>query len=204
MPTQNQQTIKLPKPSFDGPVSVEKAILKRRSIREYNNQPLSLNHVAQLLWVSQGIVTKEGFRTVPSAGALYPFDMYLVAGHIKDLDAGVYLYDPKNHQITLTASGDKRSALHAATYNHDCVRDGAASIVMTTVYEKTTQKYGDPGINYINMEAGHASQNLYLQAVSLNLGTVAVAAIKPDDFKKILELPKNVEPIYLMPFGHIA
>jgi SagB-type dehydrogenase family enzyme len=193
--------IALPAPRQTSAVSIEEALLKRQSVRDYRPLPLTLTEVAQLLWAAQGISARPDYRTVPSAGALYPLEVYLVVGQVSDLRPSVYHYEPEAHALTVVVEGDQRSALSAAALHQTWVRDGAVSLVFTAVYERTTGRYGDRGTTYVHMEAGHASQNVYLQAVALGLGTVAVGAFEDDQVKRVLGLPAAEQPLYIMPVG---
>lgn len=194
--------IKLPEPNYKSNVSIEEAFLKRRSIRSYKDEPLTLFEISQLLWSAQGITDKRmGFRTAPSAGALYPLEIYVVVGKVKDLEPGVYRYRPETHDIILVLKGDKRKELYNASLQQDWVKNAPIVIVISAVFERTTSKYGERGIRYVYMEAGHCAQNIYLQCVSLNLGTVTVGAFYDEEVKKILDLQKKETPLYLMPVG---
>jgi len=195
------QTVKLPKPRYDSDVSIEQTLLRRRSIRDYTGEPLELWEVGQLLWAAQGITADWGGRTAPSAGATYPLETYLVVGEVKGLGKGVYKYDPHRHELSKVLDGDKRAELARAALRQDWVREGAVDIVFTAVYERTTRRYGERGIRYVHMEVGHAAQNVYLQAVALNLGTVVVGAFYDDQVKRILDLPQGEHPLYIMPVG---
>jgi len=193
--------VKLPKPRYNSDVSLEQTLLQRRSVRDYTNEPLYLQQVSQLLWAAQGITDLRGLRTAPSAGALYPLEVYVVVGNVQSLSPGVYRYEPDGHQLVKTIDGDKRASLAVAALGQDCVKEGAINIVFTAVYERTTQKYGERGIRYVHMEAGHAAQNVYLQAVALNLGTVVIGAFHNDQVMEILSLPQQEQPLYIMPVG---
>lgn len=194
-------TIMLPEPRQRSHVSVEEALRDRRSVRNYSSASPTLADIAQLLWSAQGVSDARDRRTAPSAGALYPLELYLVAGNVEALPAGVYQYRPAQHALSRVAVGDKRGGLARAALRQAWVRDSPAVIVMTAVYERTTRKYGDRGKRYVNMEAGHAAQNIYLQAVPLGLGTVTVGAFSDGKVKQILDLPENEVPLYLMPVG---
>ncbi|MDR7475870.1 MAG: SagB/ThcOx family dehydrogenase, partial [Armatimonadota bacterium] len=149
----------------------------RRSIREFKPGPLTLPEVAQLLWAAQGTTDpQEGFRTAPSAGATYPLEVYLAVGRVQKLAEGVYRYSPAAHALARLREGDVRQALADAALGQRCVGEGAAVLVLAAVYERTAQRYGDRGIRYVHMEVGHAAQNVYLQGVTLGLGTVVVGA----------------------------
>jgi len=197
----NEKIINLPEPRHQSEISVEETLLKRRSIRSYKDQPLELAEVSQLLWSAQGITDPYGFRTAPSAGALYPLEVYLVAGKVKDLDSGIYKYIPERHKLRQTGKGDKRAELCRAALGQSCVRTAPVSIVFAAVYERTTSKYGERGIRYVHMEAGHAAENVYLQAVSLKLGTVVIGAFYDSKVKQVVGLENAEEPLYIMPVG---
>lgn len=193
--------IKLPEPRYDSQTSIEKALLERRSIRDYKDEPLTLTQVSQLLWAAQGITDPRGFRTAPSAGALYPLELYVAAGDVTNLPDGIYKYKPHEHELVKVAQGDKRVELSRAALGQASVRKGAAVIVFAAVYERTTAKYGERGIRYTHIEVGCAAQNFYLQAVSLNLGTVFVGAFYDNKVKKIMKMKNNEQPLSLMPIG---
>jgi SagB-type dehydrogenase family enzyme len=193
--------INLPEPQYDSDVSIEQSFLNRRSIRSYTGEPLTLREVSQLLWAAQGITDPRGFRTAPSAGALYPLEVYLVAGDVEDLTSGVYRYEPDGHQLVRIIDGDKRAELADAALAQPSVKEGAISIVFAAVYERTTVKYGERGIRYVHMEAGHAGQNLCLQATAMGLGVVTVGAFHDEQVSKLLNLPQDEKPLYIIPVG---
>lgn len=194
-------TIKLPPPKYESNISVEQALFQRRSIRDYKDAPLTLAEVSQLLWAAQGITNQKGYRTTPSAGALYPLETYVVVGNVEGLTTGVYKYKPDQHELINVLVGDKRSELAAAALNQPPVKDGAIDIVFSAIPERTTRKYQERGIRYVFMEVGHAAQNVYLQAVALNLGTVVIGAFTDSEVKEILNMPDNEHPLYIMPVG---
>ena len=198
---ENSVRIILPKPRYDSATSIEEALLKRRSVRSYTNEALTLQEVAQLLWAAQGITEPGGKRTAHSAGALYPIEVYVVVGNVEGIAEGVYKYQPHQHELVKVLEGEQRKALAKAALDQQSVAQGAIDIVITAIYERTTSKYGDRGIRYVHMEAGHAAQNVYLQAVALGLGTVSIGAFYDSLVKETLNLPKNEEPLYIMPVG---
>jgi len=204
MPTPSPEQaniIKLPEPQYDSDVSIEQSLLNRRSIRSYTGEPLTLQEVSQLLWAAQGITDARGLRTAPSAGALYPLEVYLVAGDVEDLPPGVYRYEPDGHQLVKTMDGDGRAGLASAALGQGCVKEGAVAFVFTGVYERTTGKYGDRGIRYVHIEVGHAAQNLCLQATAMGLGAVTVGAFNDEQVTKLLNLPGDEQPLYIIPIG---
>ena len=203
MPEYKSETIKLPEPQQDSNTSIEEALLKRRSVRRYKDGPLTLAEVSQLLWAAQGITNPEGLRTAPSAGALYPLEIYVVAGNVNGLPDGVYSYKPYKHELLKVISGDKRNELCNAALGQTSVRNAAAVIVFSAFYERTTMKYGDRGIKYVHIETGHAAQNVFLQAVALTLGTVVIGAFYDDAIKEVLKMSDNEQPLYIMPVGRM-
>jgi SagB-type dehydrogenase family enzyme len=200
-PAPGKTIIALPAPEFDGSTSVEQALLERRSVREYRDEPLSLPEIGQLLWAAQGITSPSGKRTAPSAGALYPLELYLVAGDVEGLQVGVYKYIPHDHALKEITTGDKRSDLTIAALKQESILKAPAVIVLSAVYERTRVKYGDRGDRYVHMEIGFAAQNIYLQAESLELGTVFIGAFYDESVKKILEIPEEEQPLGIMPLG---
>jgi len=195
------QGMPLPTPRYDSEISLEKALLRRRSVRDYIEQALTLKELSQLLWASQGVTDPRGFRTAPSAGALYPLEILVVVGNVEGLEAGFYRYKPQTHRILKVLGGDKRGELADAALGQKCVRSAPIGIVVTAVYERTTGKYGERGIRYVHIEVGHAVQNLCLQAVALELGIVTVGAFHDDRVSQILNLPNEEKPLYLVPVG---
>jgi len=194
-------TLALPQPRRASQVSVEEALARRRSVRQYPDEPLTLAEVSQLLWAAQGITSERGYRTAPSAGALYPLEVYVVAGNVADLPDGIYRYRSSVHGLIKVAEGDKRGDLCAAARGQASVRDAAAVIVFAAVYERTTAKYGERGIRYVHIEVGHAAQNVFLQAVALDLGAVVVGAFSDEAVKRVVNMNENEQPLYLMPVG---
>jgi SagB-type dehydrogenase family enzyme len=189
--------ITLPPPDRTGRITLEEALARRRSLREFSALALSEQELSQLLWAAQGITHPDGLRTAPSAGALYPLELYVVTA------SGFYHYDPREHRLDLHSEGDLRPALYRASWEQDCVREAPAVFVITAVYERTERKYGhERGPRYVHLEAGHAAQNMLLQAVTLGLGGVTVGAFQDDQVQKALSLPGVHQPLYLIPIGH--
>jgi SagB-type dehydrogenase family enzyme len=189
-------TIKLPAPRYSSDTSVEKALLERRSVRSYKAEPLTIPEIAQILWAAQGITEpKKGMRTAPSARGMYLIEVYLVAGNVTNLPAGIYRYVPQGHELMKITEGNVRDDLFKAA--------GQAQIksapITLVIAGKSVEASGNP--QWTNLEAGHVSQNVYLQAESLKLGAVTMAGFKVDDVKKALKLPANEQPVYLMCIG---
>jgi SagB-type dehydrogenase family enzyme len=198
-----ESDIILPQPRFQGVMSVEEAIKLRRSERDFQDRSLSLEQISQLLWAGQGITM--GFkRAAPSAGATYPLTVYVVVGNdtVSGLPAAVYEYVPTTHSLALVKSGDFRQRIAEACLNQTFIREAPVSIVIAAEYERTTARYGERGNRYVHMEAGHVGQNIYLQAVALELGTVVVGAFLDADLAQVVSLPEEQVPLYVMPVGY--
>jgi SagB-type dehydrogenase family enzyme len=180
-------------------MSVEEAMARRRSIRQFARRELTLEQVGQLAWAAQGITEPaRGLRTAPSAGATYPMEIYLVK---RD---GVFHYLPKGHKLERVSAEDKRAALAQAALGQSSVQEAAVDVVIAAVYERTRQRYGDRAERYVHIEAGHIGQNLHLQAVALGLGSVSVGAFDDAAVSKTLGLPSEQAPLYIIPIGYAA
>lgn len=193
----DMKTIDLPKPRLKGNVSVEEAIGKRRSVRSYSSEEVSLEDISQLLWACQGITNEPmGFRASPSAGALYPLEIYLVK---KD---GLFHYVSEGHKLEVVSDKDVRKSLAAAAWGQKPVSEANMDIVICAVYERVTSKYREHGVRYTDMEAGHAAQNVFLQAEALGLSSVPLGAFTDAAVSKVLSLPRDVKPLYILPVGY--
>jgi SagB-type dehydrogenase family enzyme len=189
--------IDLPAPRLSGSLSLEETLAQRRSNRDYGHAPLTDDQVGQLLWAAQGVTGEHGQRTAPSAGALYPLELYVA------LPQGVYHYEPGAHRLLLVAQADARPDLQRAALQQRAVGQAPAVFVLAAVYQRTAQKYGAQRTpRYVHLEAGHAAQNLLLQAVALRLGAVPIGAFDDAAVQQVLGLPADHEPLYLIPVGH--
>lgn len=197
---EKMEVIDLPEPNLKGSVSVEEALKERRSIREYSKEALELSEISQLLWAAQGI-TGNGFRAAPSAGATYPLETYIAIGNANKVMPALYKYNPEKHRLELVKEGDLRKELCIAAVGQEWVEKAGAVIIFTAFFERTTQSYGERGNNYVYMEAGHAAQNVYLQATALGLGTVVIGAFIDEEIKSLMQLSLDEKPLYLMPVG---
>jgi SagB-type dehydrogenase family enzyme len=191
----------LPESRRDGAYPLERALSERRSVREFAQAPLRLEELAQLAWAAQGQVAPGGHRTAPSAGALYPLELFVVAGNVQGLAAGVYRYQPSLHGLAPLAEGDRRGELVKAAWAQLWMGHAPAILVIAAVERRTTAKYGARGVRYVHMEAGHAAQNVLLQAVALGLGGTVVGAFSDSAVKDAAALPREVQPLYLIPVG---
>jgi SagB-type dehydrogenase family enzyme len=201
----NQSSISLPKPSFDGKVSVEKAIKERRTIRDFKERLLPLNHLSQLLWAAQGITDpNERKRAAPSGGALYPLDIYLIIGGngVEGVEPGVYHYLPEKHLISLLSKGDRRKEIASASLWQMWMAKAPVIFIVTAEYRRITGKYGERGIRYALIEVGHVGQNLFLQAEALGLGAGIVGAFNDAEVLKVIGGPSQHEPLLIMPVGY--
>lgn len=191
-------------PRTSGSVSVEEALAKRRSIREYADKPLAIDQVMQLAWAAQGITKPEhGFRTSPSAGGTYPLEIYVVTRNsgVTELEAGIYRYEPRDHTIVKIIGGDFSTKLMEAALDQEWVGAAPVNFVIAAVFERTTAKYGERGVRYVWQETGHAAQNIYLQATALGLGNVVIGAFHDTKVQAILQLPEIVRPMCIIPVG---
>lgn len=187
----------LPSPHLAGSMSLEEAIASRRSSREFSNIALTMDEISQLCWAAQGITDKRsGLRASPSAGALYPIELYVV------LPGGMYQYRPDSHKIDPHIEGDMRKALQSAALDQEVVGDAPACFVVAAVIDRTAKKYGTRAERYCFMEAGHVGQNILLQAASLGLAGVPVGAFEDRQCAATLKLPKGQRVLYLLPIGH--
>lgn len=186
----------LPMPAVAGKMSVETALAQRRSVREFNDRPLTAAELGQLLWAAQGITNERGYRTAPSAGALYPLEVYVATAD------GLYHYEAGRHALNVFSESDVRPELQEAALNQAPVGQAPAVFVIVAVYERTAVKYGDErSSRYVHLEAGHAAQNLLLQAVALGLGAVPIGAFDDERVQQAMGLPAEQQPLYLIPVG---
>ena len=201
-----ESAVYLPLPKLKGDVSLEEALANRRSIRDYELSPLALEELSQILWAAYGITeTRYGFKTTPSAGATFPLDIYVVVSPNGVVDGesylrpGSYKYYPHPHMIEIVKEGNLTRDLYEAALEQEWVLNAPVNLVFTAVYERTTQRYGDRGVRYVWIEVGHAGQNVYLQATSMNLATVAIGAFYDDLVRDIIGASKREHPLYIMP-----
>ncbi len=197
--------ISLPPPAITGTVSLEEAISMRRTVRSYRPRPLDLRQLSQLLWATHGVIDPvEGRRAIPSAGALYPLEVYVATGKegVEGLEAGVYHFLPEDHALEMILSGDRRREVAEASLWQMWMAEAPVTFVIAAEYARTTVKYRERGTRYVLMEVGHAAQNLFLQSVALGLGAGIVGAFYDDQVANALGLPPEHEPLLLMPVGH--
>ncbi len=190
------EEIKLPEPLKTNE-KIEVCIEKRRSIRRFKKDTLSMQEISTLLWATQGITEKKReFRTAPSAGATYPLEVYLLKHD------GFFRYIPSRHSLVKISDKDMRKELCKACLGQSYVEEAPIDIVITAIPERTTRYYGERGIRYVWIEVGHAAQNLHLEAVALGLGSVPIGAFHDEEIKNLMKLKENEIPCYVIPVGH--
>jgi len=193
--------VTLPEPRRDSGVSLERTLAERRTVREFGPAALCLAELAQLAWAAQGVIAPSGRRTAPSAGALYPLEVYILAANVRDLAPGVYRYQPSLHRLAAVAEGDRRGELAEAAWGQRWIAQAPVILVIAAVERRTTGKYGQRGVRYAHMEAGHAAQNALLQAAALDLDAALVGAFTDSEVQAALGLPRDARPLYLVPVG---
>ena len=171
-------------------------LTRRRSVRDFSDIGLGKEEISQLCWAVQGITSKEGHRTSPSAGAIYPLTLLVVGAD------GVFEYLPKQHSLRLLREGDTRPKLQAAALEQPCVGEAPCCMVMAVDVDRMELKYGPHAERFCYLEAGHAAQNVLLMATELGLGCVPVGAFSDKSVASVLDLKPYVRPVYLLPIGH--
>ncbi len=198
-----QALIELPEPVQTGAVSLEETLARRRSLRAFAPDPVSLQSIGQLAWSAQGVTdVATGYRTAPSAGGTLPVEVDLLLHGVPGLEDGVYRYLPTEHALRRRLLGDRRAAVTETTMNQGFVRDAPVVVALSAVPARITPRFGDLSDRLIDMEVGHVGQNVSLQAVALGLGSVVVVAFREAELVAALELAEGERPIYLIPVGH--
>ncbi|NUO54836.1 MAG: SagB/ThcOx family dehydrogenase [Polyangiaceae bacterium] len=189
----------LPTPRTKGPLSLETAISQRRSHRDFAPGALTPQELAQLTWSAQGITDKErGLRAAPSAGGLYPLELYVVDAK------GIWHYEPSKNALSLITAGDHRAELMQIGVGQAPIGAAAVNLVFTGVIERSRPRYGDRAERYVQIEVGHAAENVLLQATALGLGAVPIAAFDDDAFRKLLRVGEEQTPLYIISVGRMA
>ena len=190
------EIITLGGPSKDGPVSLEQAIAARRSWRDFSPKALTLEQIGQLVWAAQGQDAGSKYRTTPSAGATYPLELFAV------ISDGLFGYLPGKHSLEKLTDQDLRAGLASAAWGQGFIEAAPLTLVFAAQFARTTGRYGRRGVRYVYMEAGHAGQNVQLQAQVLGLGSVAVGAFDDAAVSEVLLLADFLEPIYMVAVGY--
>ncbi len=198
--------VKLPEPEFRG-IAVEQAIARRRSVRNYSDKALTLGQLSRLLFAAQGVTGKkygQPLRSAPSAGAGYPFEIYVVVNNVQDLPRGIYHYSVLDHALEMIKAGDFRGKITDAGLKQDMLGKAGVTFVLSAIFDRVRHKYGERGLRYAYIEAGHISQNIYLQSVSLGLGSVCVGAFLDEKVNRLIEVDGRDEAVvYLHAAGSI-
>ncbi len=207
-------TVPLPAPILTGPCSVESALAARKSIRAFKNEPMGLATLSQLLWAAQGVTRVEdapqgwnwgpwpgGKRTAPSAGAMYPVELYAVAGKVDGLRPGIYKYNAQKHELLTICPGDRRSQMSTRGPGQKWIEDAPCLFVVSGIQGRLEPRFGDRSTRYLHFEVGHTVENICLQAVALGLGTTVVGSFVDDTVKKIVGIPEGEQPLAIVPVG---
>jgi SagB-type dehydrogenase family enzyme len=195
------QAVALPKPDVTGKVTLEQAIAQRRSLREYAPGALTLAEVSQLMWVAQGITSPDGKRATPSARAVYPLQVWLVANDVTGLPAGIYRYEPKEHALAPVTAGDQRDSMAAAARGQAAIQHAAAVVAVVGDSALAATKFRGNADRWLGMEAGFVVQDVYLECTALGLGTVMVGGFDETAVRRALGVPPGWEALALMPVG---
>ena len=185
-------------PSLAPVETLEDVLSKRRSVRRYGARALSEDAILRLCWAAQGITDPAGYRTSPSAGALYPLQLAVATA------AGLFVYDPPHHRLLRRTADDLRAAIQGAAPAQEAGGESPAVFVIIAVPARTAAKYGSRAQRYVLLEAGHAAQNLLLEATALDLGAVPVGAFDDARLHRVLDLPRGHDVLYLLPVGEPA
>ena len=189
--------ITLPDPKLKGEVSLEEAITNRRSIRYFQNKPISMEDISQLLWAAQGLTDKlNKYRSAPSAGGRYPMEIHAITAE------GMFHYHPAKHAIEQLRTGDLRPKLVQAALGQKFIADASLVLIISAIPEKITTRYGDKGVRYLYQESGHIAQNIHLEATALGLCSVPIGAFTEDVLKASIDLPDDLKPLYIVPIGY--
>ena len=196
-----QGEILLPEPQREGGAPVWTVIRKRGSQREFTQEPISLPHLSQLLWTTQGI-THTTFdyssRACPSAGALYPIETYLAVNSVEGLAPGIYHFFCPKHLLEVLAQGSFGRDLAEAAMGQDMVRTASVVFIWTAVVQRSKWKYKERGYRYIYLEGGHIGQNLYLAATALDLGCCTIGALFDEEVNQLIGVDGKEETVVYM------
>ncbi len=181
--------------------TLEKSIYNRCSVRSFSGKPVKLNTLSKIIWSAQGMTNEPKRRTTPSAGAIYPLELFIISRNITDLENGIYHYLPEDHALDPQKEGRFTESLARACFHQTFIQDAAFAIIIAGDFEKTKQKYSERGERYVFMEAGHACQNMSLIATNLLLATVVIGAFNDKELRDLLNLG-DWYPIAVMPFAY--
>lgn len=183
------KTIKLPDPEFDDKIRFWQVIQGRRSTRKFSNEPITKSQLSLLLFGMTGqtrIFPQFAFRTVPSAGGLFPIEVYPIINNVDELDQGVYHFNIRTHSLELLKEGDSRDEIAKGCLDQKMAYNSAVNFVWTAMIERSKWKYLQRCYRYIYLDAGHIGQNFYLIAEALGLGACTIGAIYDDEINELL------------------
>lgn len=182
--------------------SLHTALAGRRSVREYQDRPVTIDQVSRLLWAAQGVTGVGGLRTAPSAGAVYPLKAYLIASQVEGLTPGVYRHEPDTNELAFIEKGDRRKILYQAAMGQECVKMSPAAVLLVSWDKRMKGEFGDHAEKLILIECGHAAQNFLLEAVVLGLGGIGLAKFDVDAMRAAVAFRTDEEPRYLLLAGY--
>lgn len=195
------EVIELPHPAYVGEATLEECLKVRRSMKEFGAGAVTLDQVSQLLFAAQGITDPRGFRTAPSAKASYPLELTVIANRVEGLTPGAYLYDSFEHQLKRTRNGELNIELAADCHNQEWVLNAPVLVVVTTYVTMMLGMTAEQSLEVGLLEAGHATQNLLLQACALSMNTAVVGEFKADAIGRLLQLKQTQRLIYVICAG---
>lgn len=195
-------TVALPAPKHDGDVSIEKALMQRRSVRKLAPAPLTLEEIGQLCWAAQGVTDDKGHRTAPSARGLYPLELYVLAGSVQGLAPGLYHYEPARNALTLLAAGDGRADFEHKGVGQAWVATAPAIFVISGAVGKMAN-LKERGLEFMWVEAGLAAQGFFLEASAMKLGSTFVGGFRPQEAHAVLALPDSEAVLAVLPVGRL-
>lgn len=187
-----------------------KILFSRRSIRNFSTESLTINELSYILNSSYGVsgaiedIEKEYYqelRTSPSAGGLYPLEIYFYANNVEGLNKGIYHYNPSEHCISILHQGPLD--LSSCTSYSNIAKQAACVIFITAVFPRLSYKYGERSYRFVHLDAGHLGQNIYLSAESINVGALAVGGFFDDEINSLLNIDGVTEGVvYEFLIGH--
>ncbi len=193
--TSGRKTV-LPSAERERRAGLDDVLARRRSIRSFTDEPVDAGTISQLLWAAQGVTAPWGGRTAPSAGALYPIEIYVATADV------LFRYVPDEHRAVELTPEDRRARIAAAAGEQEAAVNAPTLFVITGVVERTAAKYGERAERYVQLEAGHVCQNLLLEATSLGLAAVPMGAFSDELLRVALGVGDHELPLYIVPVGH--
>jgi len=191
--------VQLDNPQREGGAPLWDVFDSRRSVRHFKDAPMTKSELSQLLWAAQGITNQgSGFRTAPSAGALYPVETYLVVNSVEDVEPGVYHYAVDKHELDQLRVGDFRMPVAQAALDQEMAYRANVVFIWTAVFERSKWKYNQRAYRYVYLDAGHIAQNVALAAVALDFGSCQIGALYDDEVNALIDIDGVVESVIYM------